>query len=184
MEQNGTLYQVSGRTDGPGVLSTGLGGGKGPLYLCPPLTFCNSFLLFIAGGMQDYNYIWGGCMEITLEISCCKYPTASQLPMFWEQNRRAMLKYLGEAHRGEFVGGRAWFLLRKFGLPSSICGDSSGVRGFVRDEFGNPVENAILKIKGREIGFRTTKNGEFWRILLPGIYRIEVRESIQRLAMT
>jgi hypothetical protein len=37
--------------------------------------------------MQDFNYVWYGCMEITLELSCCKYPPASELPKFWEENR-------------------------------------------------------------------------------------------------
>ncbi|CAG0923925.1 unnamed protein product [Notodromas monacha] len=41
----------------------------------------------LAGGMQDYNYIWHGCMEVTIEMSCCKYPKASELPDFWEENR-------------------------------------------------------------------------------------------------
>ena len=41
----------------------------------------------ISGGMQDYNYVWHGCMEITLEISCCKYPPAKDLPKYWEENR-------------------------------------------------------------------------------------------------
>ncbi len=27
------------------------------------------------------------------------------------------------------------------------------------------------------MGFQTTKDGEFWRILLPGIYSVEVRYS-------
>lgn len=50
-----------------------------------------------------------------------------------------------------------------------------GVSGFVTDEQGNPVEKASLKIKGRDVGFQTTKYGEFWRILLPGVYKLEVR---------
>ena len=29
-------------------------------------------------------------------------------------------------------------------------------------------------MKGRDVGFQTTKEGEFWRILLPGIYSMEV----------
>lgn len=37
--------------------------------------------------MQDFNYVWYGCMEVTLELSCCKYPPASELPKFWEENR-------------------------------------------------------------------------------------------------
>lgn len=42
------------------------------------------------------------------------------------------------------------------------------------DENGNPVEKASLKVKSRDVGFQTTKYGEFWRILLPGIYKLEV----------
>lgn len=49
-----------------------------------------------------------------------------------------------------------------------------GVQGFVMDETNNPVEKASLKIKSRDVGFQTTKYGEFWRILLPGRYKLEV----------
>ncbi|RZB41385.1 carboxypeptidase D-like, partial [Asbolus verrucosus] len=41
-----------------------------------------------SGGMQDYNYAMRGCMELTLEISCCKYPDAKNLAKFWEQNKK------------------------------------------------------------------------------------------------
>ncbi|XP_050308947.1 carboxypeptidase M isoform X2 [Anthonomus grandis grandis] len=102
----------------------------------------------LTGGMQDYNYVWYGCMEVTLEVSCCKYPPAFELPKYWEDNKVALIKYLAEAHRG--------------------------VQGFVYNEAGNPVEKASLKIKSRDVGFQTTKFGEFWRILLPGVYKMEV----------
>lgn len=49
-----------------------------------------------------------------------------------------------------------------------------GVQGFVLDPNNVPVERASLKIKGRDVGFQTTKHGEFWRILLPGYYKLEV----------
>ncbi|XP_011309031.1 carboxypeptidase M isoform X2 [Fopius arisanus] len=105
----------------------------------------------LTGGMQDFNYVWNGCMEITFELSCCKYPPAQDLPHYWEENRVSLIKFLAEAHRG--------------------------VHGFVIDENGNAVERASVKVKGRDISFLTTKYGEFWRILLPGVYRLEVYAS-------
>ncbi|GFY66267.1 carboxypeptidase D [Trichonephila inaurata madagascariensis] len=98
----------------------------------------------LIGGMQDYNYVWGSCMEITLEISCCKYPKSYQLPQFWNDNQKAILQYLGEVHQG--------------------------IWGQVTDQNKNPVSNATIKIKGRDFGTRTTYRGEYWRILRPGTY--------------
>ncbi|KAL1494932.1 hypothetical protein ABEB36_010437 [Hypothenemus hampei] len=48
----------------------------------------------LTGGMQDYNYVWFGCMEITLEISCCKYPPAYELPKYWEDNKKVFVYQL------------------------------------------------------------------------------------------
>ncbi|CAN8235503.1 unnamed protein product [Cochlearia groenlandica] len=45
----------------------------------------------IYGGMQDWNYIHGGCFELTLEISDNKWPRASELPTIWEYNKMSML---------------------------------------------------------------------------------------------
>ncbi|XP_037294533.1 carboxypeptidase M isoform X2 [Manduca sexta] len=102
----------------------------------------------LTGGMQDYNYLWHGCMEITLEISCCKYPPAHELPKYWQDNKQSLIKYLAEVHRG--------------------------AHGFVMDENGNPVERAAIRVKGRDVSYHTTKYGEFWRILLPGTYRVDI----------
>ncbi|KAK0170697.1 hypothetical protein PV328_008516 [Microctonus aethiopoides] len=38
---------------------------------------------------------------------------------------------------------------------------------------GDPVGKASVRIKGRDIGVLTTDYGEFWRILLPGFYKLE-----------
>ncbi|KAG0729787.1 Carboxypeptidase M [Chionoecetes opilio] len=102
----------------------------------------------LTGGMQDYNYVWHGCMDTTIEMSCCKYPMAKQLPKFWQDNQEALVRYMGEVHRG--------------------------VRGFVVDTEMRPVEGASIKVKSRDVGFQTTKYGEYWRILLPGHYSLEV----------
>ena len=57
-------------------------------------------VLLCAGGMQDYNYVRGSCYELTMEISCCKYPPVAELPDFWEANRPALINYLLQVHIG------------------------------------------------------------------------------------
>jgi hypothetical protein len=47
-------------------------------------------LYLVTGGMQDYNYIFHGTMEITLEVSCCKHPMASTLRQHWLDNRKVI----------------------------------------------------------------------------------------------
>jgi len=41
----------------------------------------------VFGGMQDFNYLFAGTMEVTVEVSCCKYPHARKLLGEWENNR-------------------------------------------------------------------------------------------------
>lgn len=100
----------------------------------------------LEGGMQDYNYYWTGCMEVTIEVSCCKYPPQDLLPEFWLQNKKALIAYIAEANKG--------------------------VRGLVTDIRGEPINHAKLSIKGRNFRFRVSDRGEFWRILLPGTYTL------------
>ncbi|XP_023728257.1 carboxypeptidase SOL1 [Lactuca sativa] len=45
----------------------------------------------IYGGMQDWNYIFADCFELTLEISDNKWPPANELRMIWQHNKRSML---------------------------------------------------------------------------------------------
>lgn len=44
--------------------------------------------------MQDYNYLYGNCMEVTFELSCCKHPRATELHKEWDLNRESLLAYM------------------------------------------------------------------------------------------
>lgn len=54
--------------------------------------------------MQDYNYLYGNCMEVTFELSCCKHPFATELHKEWDLNRESLLAYM-----------------EKVNLPSTAC---------------------------------------------------------------
>lgn len=59
-----------------------------------------AFRYKVVGGMQDFNYVHSNAMEITFELSCCKYPNASEMPKHWRMNKESLLKYLEQAHIG------------------------------------------------------------------------------------
>lgn len=70
-------------------------------YLAPPALDLNkNEMCLFSGGMQDYNYIWAQCFEITLELSCCKYPREEKLPMFWDDNKASLIEYIKQVHLG------------------------------------------------------------------------------------
>ncbi|XP_069485812.1 carboxypeptidase M isoform X3 [Ambystoma mexicanum] len=107
----------------------------------------------VQGGMQDYNYVWGQCFEITIEISCCKYPPPSELPAFWTQNKPALLEYMKQVHLG--------------------------VKGQVLDVAGTPVPNAKVEVLGRThiCPYMTNQYGEYYLLLLPGTYTLNITLS-------
>ena len=46
------------------------------------------------GGMQDFNYIFTNDFEVTMELSCCKYPKSYYLNKEWERNKASLLEYM------------------------------------------------------------------------------------------
>nr|VDC88342.1 unnamed protein product [Brassica rapa] len=73
----------------------------------------------IYGGMQDWNYIHGGCFELTLEISDNKWPRASELPTIWEYNRKSMLNLVASLVKTG-VHGRIFSLDQGKPLPGLV----------------------------------------------------------------
>ncbi|XP_048463915.1 carboxypeptidase M-like [Rhincodon typus] len=105
---------------------------------------------YFSGGMQDFNYIWGQCFELTVELSCCKNPPASHLEEYWHENQESLINFLKLVHLG--------------------------IKGQVLNMDGTPIKNARVEIHGRQnkYPFRTNEWGEYYRLLLPGSYTVNV----------
>ena len=50
--------------------------------------------------MQDFNYFYSNCIELTFELSCCKYPEVEALALEWKLNLKSMLGFIESAQMG------------------------------------------------------------------------------------
>lgn len=64
--------------------------------------------------MNDFSYLHTNCFEVTVELSCDKFPHENELPQEWENNKDALLTYL------EQVGAEA---------PGCLCLGCSSCQG-------------------------------------------------------
>jgi len=97
------------------------------------------------GGMQDWNYIWYGCMEITMELSQNKWPPGEQLATFWVDNKDSLLNYMAQVQ--------------------------TGVKGHVLDQATNqPISGSAMILHENAKPTTIAANGMYFRILVPGEY--------------
>lgn len=62
-------------------------------------------------GMNDFSYLHTNCFEVTVELSCDKFPHENELPQEWENNKDALLTYLEQV--GSESPPRPW--------PAVVC---------------------------------------------------------------
>ena len=48
----------------------------------------------------------------------------------------------------------------------------TGVKGVVKDEHGEGIADAMVKVKDNDKYVQTTRTGEYWKLLTPGNYTI------------
>uniref|UniRef100_A0AAY5EZX7 Peptidase M14 domain-containing protein n=1 Tax=Electrophorus electricus TaxID=8005 RepID=A0AAY5EZX7_ELEEL len=102
-----------------------------------------------AGSMNDFSYLHTNCFELSMYVGCDKFPHESELPEEWENNRESLLVFMEQVHRG--------------------------IKGVVRDMQGRGIANAIISVEGINHDIRTAAEGDYWRLLNPGEYRVTVR---------
>lgn len=101
------------------------------------------------GGMQDWNYLHGDCLELTLEMNENKWPPPSQVPQIWREHRKSML---------ELIAATA----------------TSGVHGRVMSSReGQPLE-AEISVSGISHSIKASAEfGDYHRLLAPGqVYEV------------
>ncbi len=101
----------------------------------------------ISGGMQDWNYRYAGCNEVTIELTDTKMPCACELGAYWTDNSQSMLSYLEAVH--------------------------IGVRGVITDRATGAPLWAEVRVEGNaHPAFTDPDLGDYHRMLLPGTYHL------------
>jgi hypothetical protein len=106
----------------------------------------------VTGGMQDWSVFFHNDMQVTIELSHTKWPSYSEIPSFWKNNRDSMYAFMKEVHRG------AGFKLA-----------GSNVSGTVAIKQLSP--------EAKDLGSYAFKNSEFYKVLPEGEYEYTVTEK-------
>ncbi|MBI5090990.1 MAG: carboxypeptidase regulatory-like domain-containing protein, partial [Candidatus Hydrogenedentes bacterium] len=123
---------------------------NGPMYTSSSFThgIVNGAVWYvITGGMQDWNYRYVSCNDVTIELSDNKTPSQSLLPSLWTDNEESMFSYLEAVH--------------------------IGVRGILTDTVTSVPLWAKVTVSGNSHPvFTDPAVGNYHRLLLPGTYSL------------
>lgn len=109
----------------------------------------------VKGGMQDWSYFFHDDLQITLEVSHRKWPSYSEIPQFYRDNRDSMIYFMKQIHRG------AGFKIERPGVSGTV----------------EIIDNA----SGKSLGSYAFRDSEFYKVLPDGAYEFRVKESKGRV---
>lgn len=104
----------------------------------------------VKGGMQDWSYVFYNDLQVTIELSDQKWPEFSKIDQFYEDNKESMLAYMELIHQGAGV---------------KLQSNQDGLVSITK----------LYKDKPLSIGSFKFRNGEFYKVLNPGIYQFEIK---------
>uniref|UniRef100_A0A0N5AL09 Peptidase_M14 domain-containing protein n=1 Tax=Syphacia muris TaxID=451379 RepID=A0A0N5AL09_9BILA len=101
----------------------------------------------VSGGMQDWNYVNTDCFEITVEMSCQKFPYARELPRIWNEHKYALIGYISQVHKS--------------------------LTGMIRDRItGRGIDDVEVQVRDAGKIVHSKKGGAYFRLLNPGRYTV------------
>ena len=101
----------------------------------------------VNGGMQDWEHVYHGGHEVLIEVSSTKFPPASELPQFWDDNLESMLAYMERVQEG--------------------------IRGVVTDaDTGLPLTATVRVNSNPLVDYTDPDVGDYHRLLPPGTYTL------------
>jgi len=101
------------------------------------------------GSVQDWAYHETGCLHVILEVSNTKWPNASQLDGYWDDNRESLLH---------------WIKAARYGINGVVTDASNG----------DPVD-AVIAVAGNDKSvFTDPAVGDYYKLLDDGTYTVTV----------
>jgi hypothetical protein len=101
----------------------------------------------VTGSLQDWSYDQTDCIDVTMELSDIKWPSASTLDGFWDDNRESLMHYAKAA---------------RYGVNGVVTGSDSGL----------PLD-ATVTVQGNAMPVHTDPaHGDYYKLLDTGTYTL------------
>lgn len=109
--------------------------------------------------MNDFSYLHTNCFEVTVELSCDKFPHASELPVEWENNKESLLVYMEQVRLEERNFLKQISVSNFFPETQRILHTFQvhrGIKGVIRDKLTKRgIADAVIKVEDHDHDIRS-----------------------------